>query len=107
MALRQPVGPAADLYALGCVLYELPSGQAPFTGPDAAGMLYRHVHEAPAGLAGIRPSAPPEPLHTVHTLLAKNPADRPHAAAGAVPSAPGHPRLRVSRRSHPAAPSGR
>jgi serine/threonine protein kinase len=42
-AMGGPVGPGADLYALGVVLHELLSGYAPFTGSCALGVLHRHV----------------------------------------------------------------
>ncbi|MQS04721.1 serine/threonine-protein kinase, partial [Streptomyces alkaliterrae] len=81
VALRHPAGPASDGYALGCVLYELLAGKPPFSGTDAARLLYRQVHEAPARLTEIRPDAPPELLRLIHKLLAKNPADRPRDLA--------------------------
>ncbi|MET8956643.1 serine/threonine-protein kinase [Streptomyces sp. NPDC004393] len=83
LALHHPAGPASDLYGLGCALYELLTGQPPFTGGDAAQVLYRHVHEQPARLTDIRPDASPELLRAVEALLAKNPADRPQSAAEA------------------------
>ncbi|QMU74304.1 serine/threonine-protein kinase [Streptacidiphilus sp. P02-A3a] len=76
-AMGGPVGPAADLYALGVVLHELLSGHAPFTGSSALGVLHRHVYEQPVALRQVRPEVP-EPLEElVLRLLAKDPRERP------------------------------
>ncbi|MCX4670081.1 bifunctional serine/threonine-protein kinase/ABC transporter substrate-binding protein [Streptomyces sp. NBC_01381] len=80
---QEPGDGRTDLYALGCVLYELLIGRPPFTG-SAAGVMYNHVNDAP-----LRPSAargevtrPVERL--VLDLLAKDPEDRPADAATAL-----------------------
>ncbi|TDC05106.1 serine/threonine protein kinase [Streptomyces sp. 8K308] len=72
-----PVGPAADLYALGAIGYELLTGQAPFTAPNAAGLLYKKLHEEPIPVQRLRPEAPPRLAALIHQLLAKDPAARP------------------------------
>ncbi len=71
-------GPAADLYALGCVAYWLLAGVKPFESEDAGELMRQHVHVAPAPLAGRAPHAIPAPLEAVvMACLAKDPADRP------------------------------
>ncbi|WP_165987803.1 serine/threonine-protein kinase [Streptomyces sp. YIM 98790] len=72
-----PVGPRADLYALGAIGYELLTGRPPFTAPNAAGLLYKKLHHDPAALRSLRPDAPGELAALVHRLLARDPADRP------------------------------
>jgi serine/threonine-protein kinase len=71
-----PVDPRSDLYSLGCVLYEMTTGQAPFGGESAVAIAYKHVQENPAPPRQIDPALP-ETLEAI-TLkcLAKNPANR-------------------------------
>ncbi|OLZ68668.1 hypothetical protein AVW11_11635 [Streptomyces amritsarensis] len=65
----------ADLYSLGCLLYEGLAGTPPFTATTFHGVLYRQVHEeAPEPLVDGVPS---RLLDLVMRLLAKDPADRP------------------------------
>jgi serine/threonine protein kinase len=79
-AMGGTVGPRTDLYALGVLLHELLSGQVPFAGSTALGVLHRHLYEAPVPLRQVRPEVP-EPLESlVLRLLAKDPQHRPAGA---------------------------
>ncbi|MFI5945573.1 protein kinase [Streptomyces uncialis] len=69
----------SDLYSLGCVLYEMLTGQRPFNGTSWH-LVNQHVNETPPPVAGLRPDTPPQLVHLVDGLLAKNPADRPPVA---------------------------
>jgi eukaryotic-like serine/threonine-protein kinase len=71
-----PVDPRSDLYSLGCVLYEMTTGRAPFSGESAVAIAYKHVQENPVPPRQIDPALP-ETLEAI-TLkcLAKNPANR-------------------------------
>src|ERR687892_1394938 len=70
------VDPRSDIYSLGCVLYEMTTGHAPFAGESAVAIAYKHVQENPVPPRRIDGSLP-ETLEAI-TLkcLAKNPANR-------------------------------
>ncbi|WP_314171813.1 serine/threonine-protein kinase [Streptomyces winkii] len=74
--------PASDVYALGCVLYEMLCGRPPFTG-DPAAVVYQHVDQPPQHPAELRPDVPAALAASVLGMLAKDPAARPTAGEAA------------------------
>ena len=79
-AMGDVVGPTSDLYALGCVVYEMLTGQPPFTGANARAIMARHTMEAVPSIRLVRDTVPEEVEEAVLALLAKVPADRPQTA---------------------------
>jgi eukaryotic-like serine/threonine-protein kinase len=71
----------SDVYALGCVLYEMLAGEPPFTAPTAQAMIARHLSETPRPLHLARTTVPAPLEHAVGKALAKSPADRYSTAA--------------------------
>ncbi len=71
----EQVDARADLYALGCILYELVAGRPPFVGNNFKVMM-SHFREAPEPLSALADGVPPEVEALVAQLLAKRPVDR-------------------------------
>ena len=70
------IGAATDIYALGCVMYEMLAGAPPFKGSSALAVMARHVTEKPKPLRSIRPEVPPHVEYAVARALAKLPEQR-------------------------------
>jgi|GEM_PF-2956898 len=76
------VGPAADLYSLAVVAYEMIVGRVPFQSPTPVAVLTKHLHEAPPPPSSLAPWLGPEIDAVFMRALAKNPEERfPTAAA--------------------------
>ncbi|MET9386929.1 serine/threonine-protein kinase [Streptomyces sp. NPDC002928] len=73
--------PRSDLYALGCLLFELITGQLPFRAPDTVGYLSAHLTQAPPTPSSVSTGIPPAWDSLVLSLLRKDPDERyPNAA---------------------------
>ncbi|MGW6567265.1 protein kinase domain-containing protein [Streptomyces sp. NPDC054975] len=79
-AMGGAVGPFTDLYALGVLLHELLSGNVPFAGSTALGVLHRHLYEPPLPVRQLRPEVPEALEALVLRLLSKDPQHRPSGA---------------------------
>jgi TolB-like protein len=66
----------SDLYALGCVLYEMLAGEPPFTGATADSVVRQHLAAEPPTVTSIRPAVPAAVAAALQRALAKTPADR-------------------------------
>lgn len=80
-ARGEVVDARSDLYSTGCLLFELLTGQPPFTGDSAVSIAYQHVREMPATPSSIAGDVPESLDRVVLKALAKNRDDRYQDAA--------------------------
>jgi eukaryotic-like serine/threonine-protein kinase len=70
----------SDLFALGCVLYEMATGKKAFTGTSQASLIGSIMSGTPAPVSSLAPLSPPALDRVISTCLAKDPKDRWHTA---------------------------
>ena len=75
-----PLSPATDLYALGCVLFELVTGRVPFTGANPWETALLRLKQAPPSPRGLRPDLPASWERAILACLQRLPANRPPTA---------------------------
>jgi serine/threonine-protein kinase len=74
----------ADLYAVGCLLFELLTGRPPFVASGDGEVMAMHIYEPPPRLSNLAPHLPVELDALIAKLLTKDPADRIPSAAYAL-----------------------
>ena len=77
----EPAGPASDIYALGCVVFEAARGEPPFARRSVFQVGLAHLEEEPADPLEGRGDAPAYLASAIRSALAKDPAGRPASAS--------------------------
>lgn len=94
----------SDQYGLGLMLWEMLSGEQPFTGPTVQAVMAKRFFEVPAPIETKRPDVPPHVASALAKSLASDPADR-FATAGAFAKELGRPTAVTPTPAPPAFPS--
>ena len=75
-AVGEGIDGRSDLYALGCVLYEMLVGEPPFTGPNAQAVIAKRFVQTPADVQALREGVPRAVARALQTALQRTPIDR-------------------------------
>jgi serine/threonine protein kinase len=76
----KPITPATDLYAIGCVLFELVTGRRPFVGDNALQLMFLHADQEPPRASDLHPEVPAGVDELILSLMRKDPSARPASA---------------------------
>jgi len=77
---KQPITRRTDLYALGCVLFQMLTGETPFQSDNQAELLFKHLEDVPPSVLDYDQTIPIWLSKLVEELLEKHPDDRPFDA---------------------------
>jgi serine/threonine protein kinase len=80
---RDDIRPVSDLYAIGCMTFEMLTGRVPFTDTATMAVLMKHVNEPVPDVRDVDPFSPEPVAEWVARMTAKDPDDRPASAAQA------------------------
>jgi serine/threonine-protein kinase len=75
-AAGEAIGPQADVYSAGAVLFEMLTGESPFPGDDPLDVMNRHLFETPRDPRALNPKISPALAAVILRALAKDPSDR-------------------------------